>query len=65
MNERELIERYICVPNFNCRQYIVSRIIQLNESALGHYKWNNGGNFNNTAWNPSFPSDSQVFFELI
>ncbi|KAJ1888863.1 hypothetical protein LPJ66_008352 [Kickxella alabastrina] len=44
--ERMALEKYLLIPGFNCREYIVQRVHTLSQSgALPAYKFDGGGNY--------------------
>ena len=68
--QRQLLEQYFKVPGFDCREYIITRLHELSQTAaLSGYSNNSGGKYKGVPWSPRLPTDSKllatVFFRML
>ncbi|ORX82897.1 hypothetical protein K493DRAFT_320354 [Basidiobolus meristosporus CBS 931.73] len=65
--ERLKIEKYLTIPGFDAREYIVERIETLARGhAMAAYRWETGATHwgANKTWNTDLPTDAQIVIHL-
>lgn len=70
VHQRQLLETYFKVPGFDCRDYAITRLHELSQTAaLCGYSNKAGGSFRGAAWSPRLPTDAKllanVFFRML
>ena len=65
LKQRIIFEKYIDIPGFSCRGYVLQRIRALSRSScLSAYSSISGGYFNSDSWTPKRPTDSHILSHL-
>ncbi|KAJ2498368.1 hypothetical protein GGH96_004353 [Coemansia sp. RSA 1972] len=64
--ERMALEKYLVVPGYTSRSYIIARVATLAQSgALPAYVFDGGGSYDGVPWNAAeHPTDAQLLFHL-